>query len=61
MKGIVSYIKSSFDEVVNKVTWPKFSELQSSTLLVLVASLIFAVAVAVVDYGWEKALHLLYE
>ena len=34
-----SYIKSSYDELVNKVSWPSWSELQSSSIVVAIASL----------------------
>ena len=42
MKKVVDFIKGSFDELINKVSWPKYGELQSSAMLVLVATLIFA-------------------
>jgi len=42
MEKVKNYILDSIDEIRNKVSWPKFNELQSSAILVLVASLIFA-------------------
>jgi len=56
MNKFINYIKSSFDEVINKVTWPKFSELQGSTTLVIVASLIFGVAIYIIDLGLLKVM-----
>ena len=38
-----NYVKESYNELVNKVTWPTFPQLQSSTIVVMVASVIFAV------------------
>jgi preprotein translocase subunit SecE len=53
-------IKESWVEVTENVTWPKFTELQSSSILVLVASLIFALLVGVVDLAFKTGLDLFY-
>ena len=37
-----NYFKESYNELVNKVTWPTFPQLQSSTIVVMVASVIFS-------------------
>ncbi len=49
MDRITLYIKESYNELVNKVTWPSWSNLYSSTILVLVASLILALIIFVMD------------
>jgi len=60
MNKIVSYIKSSFEEVRYKVTWPKYTELQSSTLLVIVATVIFALVIFLIDAGFKNGLSFIY-
>ena len=60
MSSITSLIKESWVEVTEDVTWPKFTELQSSSILVLVASLIFALLVGVVDLAFKTGLDLFY-
>ncbi|MFK7810151.1 MAG: preprotein translocase subunit SecE [Saprospiraceae bacterium] len=60
MEKITLYIKESYYELINKVTWPTWAELQSSTTLVLVASLIFAAAVFVMDLISKQVLDLIY-
>ncbi|MFZ5973518.1 MAG: preprotein translocase subunit SecE [Bacteroidota bacterium] len=60
MEKVKSYILESIDEIRNKVTWPKFSELQSSAILVLVASLIFAIIIGVIDLGFKNILTWFY-
>ncbi len=50
MANIVKYFEESFTELVHKVTWPKWEELQSSAIVVLVASLIFALVIFVMDF-----------
>lgn len=49
MDKIKLYIKESYNELVHKVTWPSWSSLQSNTILVIVASVIFALLVLVMD------------
>jgi preprotein translocase subunit SecE len=61
MSRVVAFVKDSFKEVQTKVSWPSFSELQSSTVLVLVASLVFALLVGVVDCGFKNAMDLFYQ
>lgn len=60
MNNLITYIKESFDEVINHVTWPKYSELQQSTVLVVVASVVFAIVVAVIDTAFDELLSLVY-
>ncbi len=61
MNRVIAFVKDSFLEVQTKVSWPAFSELQSSTVLVLVASLIFALLVGLVDTGFKNGLDLFYQ
>ena len=49
MNGVVLYIKESYNELVHKVTWPSWTNLLSSTRLVLIGSIIFALVVFVYD------------
>ena len=50
MSKIVNYVKESYDELVNKVSWPTYKELQSSAIVVAVASLIIALMIFVMDF-----------
>ncbi len=60
MSSFTSLIKESWVEVTENVTWPKFTDLQSSSVLVLVASLIFALLVGVVDLAFKSGLDVFY-
>ena len=42
MSSLVEFIKGSYDEFKNKVEWSKWSDLQSSTLVVSVATVLLA-------------------
>ncbi len=54
------YIKESYNELVNKVSWPSFPQLQSSTVVVMVASAIFAVVVLAMDLTFENVMEFVY-
>ena len=47
-----SYIKESYDELVKKVSWPTWSELQSSSSIVAIASLIIALIIFIYGYNF---------
>ncbi|NJO02118.1 MAG: preprotein translocase subunit SecE [Bacteroidia bacterium] len=61
MKKLVDFVKDSFNELRYKVTWPKYNELQSSSILVLIASLIFALLIGAIDFGFENILGWFYD
>ena len=46
---------------VGQVTWPTFPQLQSSTIVVMVASVIFAVVVLAMDLSFENLMALIYK
>ena len=49
MESLILYIKESYNELVHKVTWPTWPNLLSSTRLVLVASVLIALIIFVMD------------
>jgi preprotein translocase subunit SecE len=57
----MGYIKDSYKELVEKVSWPSFSSLQSSTLVVMIASLIFALIVLAMDMSFEGLMGGIYK
>ena len=60
MEKVQLYIKESYNELTNKVTWPTWSSLLSSTRLVIVASIIFALILFVMDLISKQSLNLVY-
>jgi preprotein translocase subunit SecE len=69
MAAVLEYIKDSYNELLHKVTWPSWSELQGQSVLVLVTSLVisgiiflidFTVGVNNQDLWWEGVLGNLY-
>jgi preprotein translocase subunit SecE len=59
-KDIKEYVVTSIDEVRNKVSWPAYNDLQSSTVLVLVASVILSVLLGLVDFVFENGMNWFY-
>ena len=55
------YIKNAYKELVEKVSWPSFTQLQSSTIVVMVASLIFAIIVLAMDMSFDGVMGGIYE
>ncbi len=60
MKRLINYTKEAYKELVQKVSWPTFSELQSSTIVVMIASLLFAVVILVMDLAFENLMKAIY-
>jgi preprotein translocase subunit SecE len=61
MRKIISYLKDSYNELVHKVTWPTWKELQNSAIVVMIASLIFALIVFVMDISFQTILEGIYK
>lgn len=60
MNKIAVYFKDSYQELVEKVAWPSWTQLQQSTLIVLVATLIITGLVWVMDFSSNQLLKLVY-
>jgi len=59
-KKIATACKESYNELVHKVTWPTFSELTSSAILVLEASLFIALLVFAMDQVFQGLMEFIY-
>jgi preprotein translocase subunit SecE len=57
---VANYFKESYKELMEKVTWPTWSELQQSTVIVLVATILITVLVAVMDVFSNGILKFIY-
>jgi preprotein translocase subunit SecE len=60
MEKIRAYIQDSYNELMNKVSWPTWNELQSSAVVVLVATLIFGFVIFLIDAVFQGSLNLIY-
>ena len=50
MAGFTAYIEDTYNELVHKVSWPTWKELQNSAIVVLIAALLIAFVVFVMDF-----------
>ena len=63
MKQIVTYFKDSYGELFGrerKVSWPSLADLQKSTVVVIIASAIFALLVLVMDLLSKSIMKMIY-
>jgi preprotein translocase subunit SecE len=61
MAKVSEYIKESYIELTQKVTWPTWGELWNSSILVLVAALIIAFIIAAMDQSVNFILQQFYK
>jgi len=59
--SIKTYISESYDELMHKVSWPTWSELQSSAIVVSIASLLIALVVYLMDKSFQTILEQFYK
>ena len=59
MNKVSNYFKESYHELLEKVSWPTWSQLQQSTVIVLVATLLITAIVWVMDLLAQGGLALL--
>ncbi len=60
MRKFINYCKESYVELTQKVTWPTWEKLQSSALLVMVATLIIAIFLWIVDFAFQNVMEAIY-
>ncbi len=60
MNKLALYFKDSYIELSKKVTWPSWSQLQSSAIVVMVASVIFALVIFGMDLVFKNIMTFIY-
>jgi preprotein translocase subunit SecE len=60
MNKVGTYFRESYRELLEKVTWPTWTQLQQSTVIVLVATLIITAVVWVMDLLAQSGLNFIY-
>jgi preprotein translocase subunit SecE len=61
MNKITTYFRESYKELIEKVTWPTWAQLQQSTMIVLVATLVITAMVGVMDVAVLNILRQVYK
>ncbi|MBA4139143.1 MAG: preprotein translocase subunit SecE [Segetibacter sp.] len=60
MDKISNYFRESYQELTEKVTWPSWLQLQQSTVIVLVATIIITFLVWIMDFASQNILKAIY-
>ncbi|HTI12741.1 MAG TPA: preprotein translocase subunit SecE [Puia sp.] len=60
MNKITTYFRESYKELMEKVTWPSWPQLQQSTVIVLVATILITFLVWIMDVASSSVLHFTY-
>ena len=60
MNKISAYFKDSYQELTERVTWPTWLQLQQSTLIVLIATVLITALVWIMDFSSNQLLKLIY-
>jgi preprotein translocase subunit SecE len=61
MRRLRAYLDDTTNELMTKVTWPTWKELQDSAMIVMIASLIIALIVFTMDWCFNWGTGKLYE
>lgn len=60
MSKFGNYIQEAYDELVHKVSWPSWDELQQTTIIVLVSLIIITLIIFGMDFASENVLTFIY-
>ncbi|MCC6385702.1 MAG: preprotein translocase subunit SecE [Bacteroidia bacterium] len=60
MKKFKNYLSDCYLELSTKVTWPSWNEVQSSSIVVLIACLIISLIVFLMDVVFQNSMNFIY-
>ncbi len=60
MRRFINYLKESYAELTKKVSWPSWDKLQNSAIVVMVASVIFAIVIFAMDFCFQHLMSAIY-
>ena len=58
---VTNYVQETYNELIHKVSWPSWADLQGSSIVVMIASLIIALVVFVMDMSFQNVFEFLYK
>ena len=61
MSKIKTYFEETTTELLTKVSWPSWNELQGSAVVVMVASLLIALLIFAMDTVFNKLMEAFYQ
>lgn len=60
MSKFGNYVTEAYDELVHKVSWPSWSELQQTTLIVIVALALTTLLILGMNFASDNLMKLIY-
>ncbi|HDP54428.1 MAG TPA: preprotein translocase subunit SecE [Bacteroidetes bacterium] len=57
---IKAYLQEVYTELIHKVSWPTWKDLQSSAIIVMIASLLIALVIFLMDISFENVMDFIY-
>lgn len=60
MNKVTTYFSESYKELMEKVTWPTWAQLQQSTMIVLVATILITLVIWLMDFASNSLLKFIY-
>lgn len=61
MSKFKEYIDETVNELVQKVSWPSWKELQNKSVIVMVAAVIMSLAIFAMDFSFNKMMEFVYQ
>ena len=61
MNKVSNYFADSYKELMEKVSWPSWTQLQQSTMIVLAATLVITGVVWIMDFVAAGGLNFIYK
>ena len=61
MRKFINYCKESYVELTQKVTWPSWQELQARAGIVMIATVIIAIALGIIDFAFQNLMTAIYK
>lgn len=61
MESLKAYVVGAYQELLHKVTWPSWAELQSNGVIVFVASAIIGIIVLLMDLASKNVTDVIYK
>ena len=61
MSRIGNYVQEAYDELLHKVTWPSWEELQQTTIIVLIALGLVTAVIFGMDFVSQNVLTFIYK
>ena len=58
---VTNYLQDTYNELVHKVSWPSWADLQGSAIVVMIASLIIALVVFAMDFSFQNVFEFMYK